>query len=174
MAENFPLVRDVTIPLDRYPHLNENQTLQDAITEIRSFAVGEKDRIRYSCLLIVNDRNQLVGRVTLYDLFHGLAPRLVEASKVEKFEGKNIDFPNLAILMEDSFFSDCKQQSRKKISEFMSEIPLFIKAEFPLFKALVIMLNTGNSILPVIDDDKIVGVVRMEEIFAEITRKCAL
>ncbi|MDD3813666.1 MAG: CBS domain-containing protein [Desulfocapsaceae bacterium] len=174
MAENFPLVRDVTIPLDRYPHLNENQTLQDAITEIRSFAVGEKDRIRYSCLLIVNDRNQLVGRVTLKDLLHGLAPRLVEATKVEKFEGKSTEFPNLAILMEDSFFTDCRQQSQKKIGEFMSKIPLFMKADFPLFKALAMMLNTENSILPVVDGDQIIGVIRMEEIFAEITRQCAL
>lgn len=174
MAENSPLVRDVTIPLDRYPHLNENQTLQDAIKEIRSFAVGEKERIRYSSLLVVNDSNQLVGRVTLNDLFHGLAPRLVEATKVEKFEGKSTEFPNLAILMEDSFFTDCKQQSQKKISEFMSNIPIFINADSPLFKALAIMLNTENSILPVVDGDKITGVIRMEEIFAEITRQCAL
>lgn len=174
MAENFPLVRDVTIPLERYPHLNENQTLQDAITEIRSFAVGEKERIRYSCLLIVNDSNQLVGRITLNDLLHGLAPRLVEATKVEKFEGKGSEFPNLAILMEDSFFSDCKQQSQKKISEFMSKIPLMINADSPILKALAIMLNTENAVLPVVDGDKIIGVIRMEEIFAAITRQCAL
>ncbi len=174
MAENFPLVRDVTIPLDRYPHLNENQTLQDAVKEICSFAVGEKDRIRYSCLLIVNDRNQLVGRVTIKDLFHGLAPRLVEATQVEQFEGMSTEFPNLAILMEDSFFTDCKKQNQKKISEFMSKIPLFIKADSPLLKVLAIMINTDNSILPVVDEDKIIGVIRMEEIFATIARQCAL
>ncbi|MBA3007913.1 MAG: CBS domain-containing protein [Proteobacteria bacterium] len=174
MAENFPLVRDVTILLDRYPHLNEHQTLQDAITEIHSFAVGEKERIRYSSLLIVNDSNQLVGKVTLNDLLHGLVPRLVEATKVEKFEGKGSEFSNLAILMEDSFFSNCKQQSQKKISEFMSKIPLMITADSPLLEALVMMLNTENTILPVVDEDKIIGVVCMEELFTAITSQCAL
>ncbi len=174
MAENSPLVRDFTIPLDRYPHLNENQTLQDAITQIRSFTVGENDRMRYSCLLVVNDQNQLVGRVTLKDLFHGLAPRLVEATKVEKFEGKGSEFPNLAILMEDSLFADCKQLSQKKIGEFMGKIPLFIKADTPLLKGLALMLSNDNTPLPVVDNDKIIGVIRLEELFTEITRQCAL
>ncbi len=176
MAEKYPLVRDVIIPLNCYPHLNENQTLQEAITQIRTFVAGEKERIRYSCLLIVNDSNQLVGRMTLKDIFHGLAPHLVEViSKVGNFEGKAAEFPKLAaILMEDSFFTDCKLQSQKKISEFMSDIPLFINADFTLLRALVLMLNTENAIMPVVDGDKIIGVIRMEEIFAEITRQCSL
>lgn len=175
MAEISPLVKDLTIPLDRYPHLNENQTLQDAVNQIRSFTVGEKDRIRYPCLLIVNDQNQLVGRVTLKDLFHGLAPRLKEATtKSGKFEGKVSEFPNLAILIEDSFFAGCKHLSHKKINAFMSKIPLFIDADSPLLKALVIMLSSENSTLPVMDKDKIIGVIRLEELFTEITRQCAL
>lgn len=174
MADYAPVVRDFTIPLNCYPHLNEKQTLKDAVEQIKSFVVGENDRIRYSCLLIVNDNNQLVGRVSLEDIIHALAPRMLDATKVKKFEGKESDFPNLAILMEDSFFKDCRKQSEVPISSFMGKIPTFLNADTPLLKALAIMLNVDNKTLPVVDSEKIIGVLRLEEVFAEITSKCQI
>ena len=65
MASDNPVVRDLVIPLEDFPHLNENQTLHDAVEVLLSYKCGEYDRIRYAEILILNDRNQLTGRVTL-------------------------------------------------------------------------------------------------------------
>ncbi len=50
MSIQIPVVRDHTIPLGSYPHLNETQTLRDAAKVIHSFTTGESGHIRYRWL----------------------------------------------------------------------------------------------------------------------------
>jgi len=170
----IPVVRDYTIPLERYPHLNEKKTLRDAAKVIHTFTAGEKNELRYCDALVVNDQNQLVGRVTMTDILHGLAPQLVEASKVTKFEGKTAEFPNLALLVEDSFFKECSLQWSKPISKFMSSVEHTVSADTHLLQALLVMLTTKDFNLPVVANEMIVGVIRLEEIFMAISSHCNL
>ncbi|MCJ7601204.1 MAG: CBS domain-containing protein [Desulfobulbaceae bacterium] len=174
MTKDIPVVRDYTIPLERYPHLNEKKTLRDAAKEIQSFTAGENKQLRYSEALVVNDQNQLVGRMTLTDILHGLAPQLVESTRVQKFEGKTADFANLALLVEDSFFKECSLRWSKPVSSFMSPVENTVSADTHLLQTLLIMLNTKDYNLPVVDNEMIVGVIRMEEIFKAISSHCNL
>jgi len=174
VTTDIPVVRDYTIPLERYPHLNEQKTLRDAAKVIHTFTAGEKNHLRYSDALVVNDQNQLVGRITMTDILHGLAPQLVEATKVNKFEGKAAHFPNLAILVEDSFFKECSLRWNKPISKFMSPVEHTVSADTHLLQTLLIMLNTKDFNLPVVDNEMIVGVIRLEEIFKAISSHCNL
>lgn len=174
MTTDIPVVRDYTIPLERYPHLNEKKTLRDAAKVIHSFTAGEKEQLRYADALVVNDQNQLVGRITMTDILHGLAPQLVEATKVTKFEGKTGDFPGLALLVEDSFFKECSLQWSKPISKFMSPVEHTVSADTHLLQTLLVMLSTKDFNLPVVAHDEIVGVIRLEEIFTAISKHCNL
>ncbi|MBU0960846.1 MAG: hypothetical protein KKH60_04910, partial [Proteobacteria bacterium] len=61
MNKKTSIIRDLVIPLDRYPNLNEHQTLQEAIQALMSFRAGQEERIQYGKLLVANDQNQLVG-----------------------------------------------------------------------------------------------------------------
>ncbi|MFZ5770207.1 MAG: CBS domain-containing protein [Thermodesulfobacteriota bacterium] len=174
MTTAIPVVRDYTIPLERYPHLNEKRTLRDAAKVIHSFTAGEKNQLRYTDALVVNDQNQLVGRITMTDILHGLAPQLVESTRVEKFEGKTAEFPNLALLMEDSFFKECSLRWNKPVSSFMSAVEHSVSADMHLLEALLVMLGTRDFNLPVVSDEMIVGVIRLEEIFKAISSHCNL
>jgi Mg/Co/Ni transporter MgtE len=175
VTKDIPIVRDYTIPLERYPNLNEKKTLRDAAKVIQSFTAGEKNQlIRYSDALVVNDQNQLAGRITMTDILHGLAPQLVESTKVQKFEGKTADFANLALLVEDSFFKECSLRWSKPVSSFMSPVENTVSADTHLLQTLLIMLNTKDYNLPVVDNEMIVGVIRMEEIFKAISSHCNL
>lgn len=173
MSTDNPVVKDFIIPLEKYPNLNENQTIHDAVQVIRSFICGENDHLRYAALLVLNDQNQLVGSVTLRDILRGLDPRFREFPKVKKFEGKGSEFPDLTILWEESFFVECTQRSHVPIKDFMSPIH-HVKGGDPILKALSIMLSTNDDILPVVDKDKVFGVIRLEEIFKEINDRCKI
>lgn len=174
MASNNPVVRDLVIPLEDFPHLNENQTLHDAVEVLLSYTCGEYGRIRYAELLILNDRNQLSGRVTLQNILLNLDPRLKEASKVKGFEGKGAGFLDLIILWEDSFFVECRKWSHILIKDLMSPIKHIVKGSDPVLKALAIMTNTQNLVLPAIDEGRIIGVIRLKEIFKTITARCKI
>ena len=174
MASDNPVVRDLVIPLEDFPHLNEHQNLHDAVAELISYTCGEYGRIRYAELLVFNDRNQLSGRVALQDILLSLDPRLKEASKVKEFEGKSSQFPDLTILWEDSFFVECTKWSHILIRDLMSPIRHTVKGGDPVLKALAIMTNTQTFVLPVVDEGRILGVIRLKEIFTTITARCKI
>jgi predicted transcriptional regulator len=174
MASDKPVVRDLVIPIARYPHLNETHSLHDAVGAINSYTYGTNDRIRYDELLIINDRNQLSGLVTLQDILQCLHPRLKDFSRGRKFEGKKPEFPDLTILWEGSFFVECTKRSQILLKDCMSPIKHTVKGDDPVLKALAIMLKTKEVILPVVDDDRITGVIRLKEIFKEIASQCRL
>ena len=174
MASENPVVRDLVIPLEEFPHLHETQTLHDAVEVLLSFTCGEFDRVRYAEILVLNDRNQLSGRVTLQNILLSLDPRLKEASKVKGFEGKGTGFLDLVVLWEDSFFVECRKWSHILIKDLMSPIEHIVKGSDPVLKALAIMTNTKTFVLPVVEDGRVIGVIRLKEIFKTITAKCKI
>jgi CBS domain-containing protein len=159
------VIRDIVIPLDRYPHLSENQSLQEAIETFRTFRAEQQSHPCYAGLLVVNDQNQLVGKLSLIDIMHGLAPRLVDASKVDKFEGKDTEYPNLAFLYEDSTVAECGKNQQKPVKPLLQAIDFSLPADTHILKALVMMTHRNDFNVPVIDDGNIIGILRLEEIF---------
>ena len=174
MASDNPVVRDLVIPLKNFPHLFETQSLHDAVEVLLSFKCGEYDRIRYAEILILNDKNQLSGRARLQDILLSLDPRLKDASRVKGFEGKGTGFLDLVILWEDSFFVECRKWSHIPIKNLMSPIKYIVKGNDPVLKALAIMTNSQNFVLPVVEDNHILGVIRLKEIFTAITARCKI
>jgi CBS domain-containing protein len=167
-------VKDSTILLERYPHIQETQTLHDGVQVIQSFTHGENNRLKYSELLVINDQNQLVGRLTLQDILQGLDKRLVAVPKAKGFEGKGAEYPNLAILWEESFYLECSQKASRPIRDFMSPAKRYVKGSDSLLKALSMMLYTHETLLPVVEEKRVIGVIRIEEIFKAICSQCKL
>lgn len=159
------VIRDLIIPLDRYPHLNENQTLQAGIETFMSFCAGPEERLLYSMLLVVNDQNQLVGKLSLLDIIHGLVPRLREAAKVDKFEGKGVTSPDLTFLYEEAIFAKCGKNQHKPIKPLLQAIDFSLAADTHVLKALVMMSLRNDFNVPVTDNGAIIGVLRLAEVF---------
>ena len=175
MSNNNSTIRDIIIPLVHYPHLNENQTLQEAIEAFMSFKVGQQDRLRYAELLVVNDENQLIGKLSLINILHGLVPLLVDATKTDKFEGKETEYPNLTFLYEEKTFAECGKNQQKTIKNLLQPIEFTLPADTHILKALVMMSHRDDFNVPVIDDGIIIGLLRLEEIFkAMCTTYCAI
>lgn len=165
MDKKNSIIRDLAIPIEHYPHLNENQTLQEAIEAFMSFRAGQRERLHYSMLFVVNDLNQLVGKLFLMDIMHGLAPGLLKDTKIEQFEGKKGDNLDFAPLYETTTFVECGKNRDKPIKPLVHSIDFSFPADTHILKALVMMSNRNDSDVPVTDDGTIIGVLRLEEIF---------
>lgn len=96
------------------------------------FRAGQQEHLHYSMLFVVNDLNQLVGKLFLMDIMHGLAPDLLRGSKVEKFEGKEGDYLDLAPLYEKSTFAECGKNRDKPIKPLVHPIDFSFPADFML------------------------------------------
>ncbi len=165
-------VSDFAIPIAVYPHLQENQVLQDAIDVIRSFTCV--DYLQFSEVLILNGQHELVGRITVREILRGFGPQWLAEDETPDFEGLEADFPNLAILWEDSFYKECRNQAGRPLKEFLSPIKATVKPSDPLLKALYIMMRAHDNNLPVIDENRIVGVIRIKEVFTAVCGHCGV
>lgn len=165
METQNSIIRDLTIPIERYPHLNETQTLQEAIESFIYFRAGQREHLHYNMIFVVNDLNQLVGRMFLMDIMHGLAPRLFETTKIDQFDGKEGEYPDLVFLHEMSTFSECGKNRDKPIKPLIHAIDFSLPANTHILKALVMMSGRKDFDVPVTEDGTIVGVLRLEEIF---------
>jgi len=175
MNKKTSVIRDLVIPLDCYPHLNENQTVKEAIQLFMSFRAGQKGHLRYAGLLVVNDQNQLIGKLSLIDIMHGLMPHLVDAIKVEKFEGKDAEYPNLAFLYEEPTFAECGKNQQKSVKPLLQPVEFSLPADTHILKALVMMSHRNDFNVPVTDNGNIIGILRLEEIFnAMCTTYCGI
>ena len=163
-------VNDYAIPIDVYPHLYENQRLQDAIDAIRSFTCV--DYLQFSEVLVLNGRHQLVGRISVREILRGFGPQWLTEDETPDFEGLEADFPNLAILWGDSFYKECRNQAGRPIGEFLSPIKAIVKPSDPLLKALYIMMRTRENNLPVLDQNRVTGVIRIKEVFSAVCTYC--
>lgn len=165
MNHKTSVIRDLVIPLNHYPHLNENQTLQEAIQSFMSYRDNEQGRLRYAGLLVVNDKNQLIGKLSILDIMHGLVPHLVDAAKAEKFEGKDTEYPNLSFLYEESTFTECGKNLQKPVKSLLQSIDFTLSADTHILKALAMMSHRKDFSVPVTDNGSVLGMLQLEEIF---------
>lgn len=164
MSTNTSVVGDIVVPLANYPQLNENETLQEAISVFKNFFDG-KVRQRYAGLLVVNDKNQLVGKLSLVNIIHGLVPRLGDADDIDEFEGKDAEFPNLAFLYEETTYKECEKNQQKGIKSLVQPIEFSLPADTHILKAMVMMSHRNDFTVPITENGTILGILGIEEIF---------
>ncbi|WP_028583655.1 CBS domain-containing protein [Desulfogranum mediterraneum] len=165
MKHTQPTVRELLIPLDQYPHLNENQTLDEAIYSFLEFRAGQKERLHYAILFVVNNSNQLVGRLTLMDILRAFAPPLFTPLQAGLFDGKKGEYPDLALLHEEAIFAECGKSRMQPIKSFARAIDFTIPAETHLLTAMAMLHSRGEMEVPVTENGTIAGILRLEEIF---------
>jgi CBS domain-containing protein/CheY-like chemotaxis protein len=156
-------VKDLMIPLEDYPHIPYWFTLRQAMAIVREASIKFEGSFEPRAVLVFDEKYQLMGMLTLRDVVKGLEPKFAKDAGLIKAD------PNLAVLMGDMFGPGMKEASQKAVSEVMSPIKVTVNGEDPITKALFLMIQENVGMMPVLLDKKVVGIVRMSELFKEIS-----
>ncbi len=165
MDQGPAIIRELVIPLEKYPHIKETATLDEAIISCKELLPDGSEQVRQKVLLVVNDADQLVGKISIMDIMKGLAPHLLSETKVKQFDGKTADFTDLAFLLEESTFSECGKNRNRTVESLVHPIDVVLTPDTPVLKALVLLSAHKETIIPVKENGVILGVLRLEEIF---------
>lgn len=166
---NQKKVKDLMIPLEDYPHIPYWFTLRQAMAIIREAAIKFEGTFEPRSVLVFDEKYQLMGILTLRDIIKGLEPRFLKESKI--LEGLKVPSdPSLAVLLGDLFGPNIKQESQKPVSEVMTPIKVMVDADDPFAKAVYLMIKENVGMMPVMKDKKVVGMVRLSELFNEISK----
>ena len=160
---NTKRVKELMIPLEDYPHIPYWFTLRQAMAIMREAAIKFEGTFEPRAVLVFDEKYQLMGILTLRDIIRGLEPRFMQESGLIKGD------PNLALLMGDLFGPGLKEASQKPVSEVMSPIKVTVQGDDPLAKAVFLMIKENVGAMPVIQDSKVAGMIRLSDLFKEIS-----
>lgn len=174
MSNPMPIIKDLIVPLENFPNVGSEASVHEAVGQLFSHTVNGGDQLLYDELLVINSQSQYVGRLTIRGILACYFPTLFAGVQKGIFAGKKEKFSDLAILMEDRFQSECKRQGALPVSQFMIPPHKSIKAEMHPLHAAEIMMEEGETCLPVVENHSLIGVVRLIDIFRNLAGSCSL
>ena len=166
-------VKDILIPLEQFPHVQSEAPVHEAVGLLFSHPNGH-GRLQYDELLVISADNRLVGRLTLRGILTCYFPTLFAGDQQPIFAGKQAKFTDLAILLEDSFQTECKRQGSLPVHAFMAPPLKSIKASMHPLHAAEILMTENETCLPVVEEGILIGVVRLIDIFRALASSCSL
>jgi CBS domain-containing protein len=161
-------VADLMNPLEDYPHVPYWFTLRQAIAIVREAAIKFEGTFEPRAVLVFDEKYQILGILTLRDIIRGLAPKFLQGA-VGKLSGAFDLDSALSGLEADLSGPSVKEASQTAVSEVMSPIKVTVGAGDSLAKALFLMIEEDVGRMPVMQEQKVVGIIRLSDLFGEIS-----
>ncbi len=108
---------------------------------------------------VVDEKNKLVGVISEKDLFRAIYPSQAEFIEAE---GSYLDFEKLE--------QEAKGAGDKKVAEVMSMRLITATPDTPVLKIGAMMIASGIHRIPVVDGEKLVGMVSRRDIYSKVLK----
>ena len=173
------LVKDIMVPLDDYAVVPENATLLDAVLALeRAQERLPAGRDPHRAVLVVNDRGHVIGKIGQWSFLKALEPKyqlLGDDMNKLAVAGVSDDFLN-ATMEHYRFFQDklsdlCFTAYDRKVTEAMRPVAEYIDADANLCDAIHLLVMRQTLSVLVREKNTIVGLLRLSDLFREVTRK---
>ncbi|MFZ5590925.1 MAG: HPP family protein [Bacillota bacterium] len=159
-------VRDLMVDVEQYPAVTADATFKEVAAALkRSFQpAGSEGPPR---AVLVYENNLLVGLVGLEDLLRAIEPQYLKGGN---YRGWTVDSSWAIPVFWDGLFTErCLDAAERKVREIMHPVAFCVNADDPLIKAVYGMGKYQTNTLPVVEDERVIGMIRSIEIFQEIT-----
>jgi CBS domain-containing protein len=105
------------------------------------------------------------------DIMRGLEPRFMASGAMEysrKLFDVDVD-PNLTELSYEKLIAGMRRRADRLVKDYMIPIPATIDYHDHIVKAMYEMVDRNTSLLPVLKDSDVVGVVRSVDVLYELS-----
>jgi CBS domain containing-hemolysin-like protein len=179
-------VRDLMVPKGEYATISANDTLGDAALALQDAQLREQEldpnRHRDRALLVIDDRDRVIGKLSMLNVLQGLSPRYEKmrgfgaSSKAAARHGSArslIDSMEKDIGLWNKPLSNLVEKAstvtvRHLIREFVEGET--VDAEAPLDRAVHQLIVGRFQSLLVTSNGDIVGILRLTDIYEEISK----
>jgi predicted transcriptional regulator len=178
--QNMPMdkkAEDIMVPLDKYPCVTHKATIREAV-EIMENTSYQVDGYKFQprAALVFDFRHRLLGIIRRRDLLWGLEPKFMRNKRME-YNKKLFDIDtdlNLLEMTHDKLLKGMKSRAELPVKDIMISIKATVNHDDHIVKVISELVSTNVSIIPVIKDDTVVGVVRTIECLHEMAKLLAL
>lgn len=172
MSTENQTVRDIMIPLSGFPCMKESGTVQEAIQQLRSFCpIGSSGPCGFSELMVVDDKGGLIGRVTQQGILRVLFSTLLDTVDIKNFEGKTAGYSDLSTLLNGVLIKEGVNHLNASLTKVIEKGVRVLPASTELIHAMSVMVINKETVLPVEENGKLIGVVKLAEVFGALGDK---
>ncbi|MFC1554068.1 CBS domain-containing protein [candidate division KSB1 bacterium] len=170
-------IKDLILPVSEYVTINENSTLFDMIAVLnkaKKKTGGPANK--HSTVLIVDDEGHVIGEIDYLDFLQSLEPKYKEIRDPENFlhAGVSPDYMESTAdtlrLWEDNVERINARAKSIKITDVMRPTREHIDENASLLEAAHRFVMYHTLVLFVKRNNKITGLLRISDVYAEITR----
>lgn len=162
---------EIMIPLEQYPHIPYWFTLRQAVAEMEKSELESHGRRSLPrALLVFDEKYQLLGIVRRRDILAGLEPKFLRTMPMQQRKqlfDVEVD-PELLEMTSGKMTKALKDQAETQVSEVMQQVGATVEVNDRLPKIVYKMLRIDLNLLPVMQEHKVVGVVRSVDVFREV------
>ncbi|MGB8992258.1 MAG: CBS domain-containing protein [Desulfobaccales bacterium] len=161
---NDKQVKDLMIPLEDYPHIPYWFTLRQAMAIVREAAIKFEGSFEPRAVLVFDEKYRLMGILTLLDIIKGLEPKFIEEGDLTAPDSSPTGF------IEGLFGPHLEEKTQRPVNEVMSPIRVIVDGKAPIVKALYLMIKENVVRIPVMEDERVAGMIRLGDLFNEIAQ----
>ncbi len=163
-------VKDIMLTIDDYTIISVEATVKEAVEKLMdSFKVSViSDKIMkagHRSLLVFDDKENPVGLLSINDMIQAIRPAYLSAPKPSTADSVQYS----PIFWEGLFFTQVKALANKKAGDLMSDAPPTIDKNTNLMEVADSMYKNKLRRLLVTDKNRVIGIIREQDIFFEIT-----
>jgi CBS domain-containing protein len=175
-------VKDLMVPLSEYATVTENATLYDAVLALEEAQENFEDkhtRYRHRAILMLDKNGKVVGKLSQLDVLRALEPKYQDMIQGQGSQRFGFTKKFMQSMLEDySLFANplddiCRKAGEQPVNKFM-HTPTegeYISEDASLEVAIHQLIMGQHQSLLVTRDDKIVGILRLTDVFAAVFHK---
>ena len=171
--------KDIMLPADSYPVIYEDETVKRAFSKFQLSLLSRQNKRRN--LLVLDRHDKPIGWVTLQDIFKIMYSGNLSLKNVRGWNLARLSGPSAYFAKEllnwspnniwESLDKNCQKVAGLKISEILRPLESgAVHASASLNAVAAVMSENNLSTLPVVENGKLVGFVRAEDIILEMAK----
>jgi CBS domain-containing protein len=175
-------IKDLMVPLSEYATVSEDASLYEAVLsleEAQEQFEDEHTRYRHRAILVLDNTGNVVGKLSQLDVLRALEPKYNEMMK-----GKGLHRYGFGGVLEQSILEKfnlfasplddiCREAGKRNVKEFMYTPTKgeYVSEDATLDLAIHQLIVGHHQSLLVTRDKKIVGILRLTDVFAVVFHK---
>ena len=171
-------VEDLFVPLEEYATVGEDATLYDAVKALEK-AQEDFDYKRYfylhRAILVLGNNGKVLGKLSQLDVIRALEPKYSDIGDMRDVSRTGFTKDFIRSIMEKyalcqvPFTEMCRRAAKLKVTDCMYALSEgeYIETDASLCEAVHMLVMGHHQSLLVTREDKIVGILRLTDVFKE-------
>jgi CBS domain-containing protein len=171
-------VKELMIPLSEYATVTVGATLYEAVLALEKAQLDfDLTRYRHRAILILDEKGNVVGKMSQLDVLHALEPKYNEMLEQGQFQQRyGLTKKHMKSIMaqydlwDTDISSICRKSGEQPVTKFMHTLDEgeYVDENVTMVEAIHQLVMCHSQSLMVTRDNKIIGILRLTDVFASI------